>query len=117
MSRIYQAFLANEGAIRRIFAGYFRQPQDIEDLTQETFVKCFAAELKAEIHDPKSFLLHSAKNLAISERRKKIRTTTDYIEDSGGSEVFMDEGEVPAETRIDGQHKLAALARALAKLP
>ncbi len=117
MSRIFEAFQANERAIRSIFARYFRNAEDIEDLTQETFIRCFAAEIKTNITDPKFFLLRSATNLAFSELKKKIRTTTDYMEDSGGSEVFIDDREVSAEARLDGQRKLAALTRALASLP
>ncbi|MCK5746837.1 MAG: sigma-70 family RNA polymerase sigma factor [Oricola sp.] len=117
MSGIFQAFQRNETAIRRVFARYFRRPEDIEDLTQEVFVKCFAAEMKSEICEPKSFLLRSAKNLALSEVKKKVRTTTDSIEDSGGSDVYMDETGVSAESRLDTKRKLAALAQAIASLP
>lgn len=117
MSGIYQAFLKNESSIRRVFARYFRRAEDVEDLTQEVFVKCFAAEMKSEICDPKSFLLRSAKNLALSELKKKVRTTTDSIEDSGGSDVYRDEAGISAETRLDTKRKLAALAQAIAGLP
>lgn len=117
MSKIYKAFLKHESAVRRVFARYFRSPEDIEDLTQELFVKCFSAEMKAEIYEPKSFLLRAAKNLALSELKKKVRTTTDSIEDSGGSEVYRDEAGVSAELRLDANRKLAALARAIAQLP
>ncbi|MCG8507540.1 MAG: RNA polymerase sigma factor [Sphingomonadales bacterium] len=117
MSSIFEAFRANEQIIRRIFARHFRNTADIEDLTQETFIRCFAAEIKTEIHNPKSFLLRSAKFLALSERKKKRRTTTDYMEDSGGSEVFVDDREVSGEVRLDSRRKLAALAKAIASLP
>ena len=117
MSGIFRAFLKNEMAVRRVFARYFRRMEDVEDLTQEVFVKCFAAEMKSEICDPKSFLLRSAKNLAISELKKKVRTTTDSIEDSGGSDVYKDEAGISAETRLDTKRKLAALAQAIASLP
>lgn len=117
MSRIFKTFLENETAVRRIFTRYFRQREDIEDLTQEIFLRCFAAEMKTDIVDPKAFLLRSAKNLAFSERKKKSRTTTDYVEDSGGLEVLVDEHGVSPESQLDSQRKLAALARALAQLP
>lgn len=117
MSGIFQAFLKNEMALRRVFARYFRRPEDVDDLTQEVFVKCFAAEMKSEICEPKSFLLRSAKNLAISELKKKVRTTTDSIEDSGGSDVYKDEAGISAETRLDTKRKLATLAQAIASLP
>ena len=117
MSRIYQAFLENEAAIRRVFARYFRSAADVEDLTQETFVRCFAAEVKSEINDPRSFLFRAAKNLALSERKKKFRVTTDSMEDSGGSDVFIDEDSASAEAQLDSQRKLAVLAEAIASLP
>ena len=117
MSRIFQAFLQNEEAIRRVIARYFRKPEDIDELTQEVFLKCFAAEMKAEIWEPKFFLLRSAKNLALSETKKKARTTTDSIEDSGGADVYKDEVGISAEARLDSKRKLAALARAIANMP
>jgi len=117
MSKIFGAFLNNETAIRRIFARYFRREEDVEDLTQEVFIKCFAAEMKTEILEPKAFLLRSAKNLAFSELKKKVRTTTDSIEDSGGSDVYMDEAGISAETQLDTRRKLAALSQAIASLP
>lgn len=117
MSKIFQAFLANETAIRRVFMRYFHSDADVEDLTQQVFMKCFSAEMKAEIHQPKSFLLRSAKNLAIGELRKKVRTTTGSIEDSGGSDVFIDERAASAEDVVDTKRKLAVLARAIAELP
>ena len=117
MSSIFKTFQANERIIRAIFAKYFRNAEDIEDLTQETFIRCFAAEVKTEINDPKYFLFRSARNLALSERKKKIRTTTDYMEDAGGPEVFADNSEVSAEAQLDSRRKLVALAKALASLP
>ncbi|MGD2132165.1 MAG: RNA polymerase sigma factor [Maricaulaceae bacterium] len=117
MSGILEAFLENQAAIRRIIARRFSRAEDIEELTQETFLKCFAAECRSEIFDPKAFLLRAAKNLALSEVKKKVHTTTDYAEDSGGSDVFEDEGHVSAEARIDSRRKLAALSEAIASLP
>ena len=117
MSKILRAFLENEPAIRRIFMRYFRHQEDVEDLTQEIFVKCFSAEMKSEIIEPKAFLLSSAKNLALSELKRKVRTTTDSIEDSGGSKVLVDEGAISAEAMLDSKRKLAVLARAIAELP
>ena len=117
MSKIYKAFLANEKAIRRVFARYFRVREDVDDLTQETFIKCFAAEVKNDIHDPRAFLFRAAKNLAYSERRKKFRVTTDYIEDNGGTDAMVDEKDLPAEARLDSQRKMALLMEAVATLP
>lgn len=117
MSIIYRAFLANERAIRRIFERHFRRTEDVDELTQETFIRCFSAESKNEIHNPRAFLFRAAKNLALSERKKKFRSTTEYLEDSGGTEVFIDEASASAEASLDGRRKLAMLTQAIASLP
>ncbi|MFC7293056.1 RNA polymerase sigma factor [Hirschia litorea] len=116
MSRIFEAFVENENAIRRVVARYCARPEDVDELVQETFLKCFAAELKAEIQEPKHFLLRAAKNTALSEIKKKRNTTTDYLEDSADKDVLVDEGQFSPETRYDGRRKLAVLAMAIGSL-
>lgn len=108
--------MENEITIKRIFARYFRRTEDIEELTQETFLKCFVAEMKEDIRSPKAFLLRVAKNLALSEIKKKVNTTTDYLEDFGGSGVLVDERHISAEDRIDSQQKLFVFSKAIASL-
>ncbi|MBI1366699.1 MAG: sigma-70 family RNA polymerase sigma factor [Alphaproteobacteria bacterium] len=117
MSEILQAFIENERAIRRIFARYCSRAEDVEDLTQETFLKCFAAEMTTDIREPKAFLLRAAKNLALSELKRKANKTTSFIEDSGGPDVLGNDGQVSVEADIDGRRKLVALAKAIASLP
>ena len=84
MSKILQAFQEHEKSIKLIFARYCRRAEDIEDYTQETFLKAFAAETKTDIQNPKAFLLRVAQNLAFSEIKRKVNTNTDHYEDSGG---------------------------------
>ena len=117
MSKILQAFQEHEKSIKRIFARYCRRAEDIEDYTQETFLKAFAAETKTDIQNPKAFLLRVAQNLAFSEIKRKVNTNTDHYEDSGGEEVLQDERQVPIENQIDGQRKLVVAAKVIASLP
>lgn len=117
MSEIFKSFKENEQAIRRVLKGYFGETADIDDLTQETFLRCFAAESKSHIRQPKSYLFRAAKNLAVSEKRRKFRKTTDYLEDSGGADARVDESLITEEDRLDSQRKLALLAEAIASLP
>lgn len=117
MSKILRAFIDNEGAIRRVFARYFSRSEDVDDLTQETFIKSFAAELKTDVREPKAFLLRVAKNLALSEVKKKSRVDTDYLEEKGPPEVLKDEVRPSVEDEYDARRKLAVFAQALASLP
>ena len=116
MSKILHAFQQHEKSIKRIFARYCRRSEDIEDYTQETFIKAFAAETKTDIQNPKAFLLRVAKNLALSELKRKVNTNTDHLEDSGGTEVLTDERQVSIENQIDGQRKLVVACKVIASL-
>ena len=117
MSKILHAFQKHEKSIKRIFARYCRRSEDIEDYTQETFIKAFAAETKTDIQNPKAFLFRVAKNLALSELKRKVNANTDHLEDSGGTEVLIDERQVSIENQIDGQRKLAVASKVIASLP
>lgn len=117
MSDIFKAFQEHEASIRRIIRRYFPRAEDVEDLTQETFLRGFAASTTMEIREPKAFLFRVARNLALSEVKKKANNATDFLEDSGGAGILSDDGAATAEQEIDGKRKLAALMRAIAQLP
>jgi RNA polymerase sigma-70 factor (ECF subfamily) len=117
MSGIYKAFLEQETAVRRVLRRYFKRSEDVEDLTQETFLKCFAAETKGQIREPKAFLLRVAKNVALSEVKKKSRTTTDYLEDSSLLDVLGDDAQISADVQLDAKRKLVILTKIVANLP
>ena len=116
MSVIQKVFLQNEQVVRRLFRKYFRQAEEVEDLAQETFLKCFVAEKQIEIQDPRAFLLRVAKNLALTEVRKKARTNTNYLDDLGGSDALADSQQPSAAECLDGKRKLRALDEAISNL-
>lgn len=116
MSRIFAAFRKQEQAIRRIVAKYRSNPDDVEELTQETFLKGFAAELETEIHEPEHLLLKIAKNLALQAAQKKAVNMMDSIEDSGGVAVYQDEAQGDQERALDARRKLYVFSLALASL-
>lgn len=117
MSKILKAFIENEKAIRRYISRYRSDTHDIEDFTQETFLKGFAAEIRSEIREPKAFLFKIARNIALLDIRKKKRGPTVLIEDFSRSELILDEGQPMADEWLDGRRKLALFAKAVANLP
>ena len=116
MSDIYKTFKENELIVRRIVAKYRPLKEDVEDLMQETFIKCFAASIKQEILDPKAFILKVAKNVAISEAKRKRHSITKSIEDMEDLEVYENKQSVSLESQVDEQQKLAAFTKVLAEL-
>jgi RNA polymerase sigma factor (sigma-70 family) len=86
--------------IRRRFAR-----QDAEDLAQETYVRALAAE--TEIHNPKAFLAHVAKQAARDQYRRSVAG------DVAVSEFGHRESLAPALSPTD----LLALKQAILALP
>ena len=117
MSDILTAFLENEEEIRRYVRRFCSTPDEVEDIIQETFLKGFAAEIKTEIRSPRPFLFRIAKNVALGQIRKNKNSPTDDLEDSGGTDIIIDEGQVSADETIDGRRKLMIFAMAVATLP
>lgn len=78
---VVDAFVEHEPAIKRFIGRFLPKPHDIEDVSQEAFLKAYAAEQGRIITEPKSFLFRIAKHIAISQLRKNARHPTDYMED------------------------------------
>ena len=117
MADILKIFLENEKALRAYLGRFLTRAQDIEDVTQEAFVKTFAADAKTDIRAPKTFLFTVAKHTALNEVAKKANTTTDFIEDSEDTAVLEDRGQVSAESALDSKRKLLVFSKAVASLP
>lgn len=116
MSLIFKAFRDREQSLRRIIAKYRPNPDDVDELTQETFLKGFAAELEKEIHEPEHFLMRVAKNLAINSAQRKTNSAALSVEDIGGETVLVDESSISGEDRLYSQQKLFVLTKGLASL-
>ena len=116
MSNILRAFQEHEVAIRRVVARYCPCPEDIDELVQETFLKCYAAERNQPVREPRRFLLRAARNIAISETRRHRNKTTEYLADSTLLDVHEDEGQICPETQLDSRQKLFLLVKAIASL-
>ena len=117
VSRILKVFLENEAGIRRHIRRFCSNAGDIDDFMQEAFLQSFAAELRTDIRNPKAFVFEVAKNVALAEYRKSKRSPTERLEDFGGADLILDEGQSSAADDLDGRRKLAFFARAVAQLP
>ena len=74
MSKIFSTFHEKRDAIRRTIAKYRPNPADIEELSQETFLKAFAAEQTQDVKKPEHLLLVIAKRVAINAAQKKMQS-------------------------------------------
>lgn len=112
---IAEAYLQNQAMLRGYISRFLVSSHEIDDVSQETFLRAYNAEQKKEIDEPKAFLFRIAKNLMLSNFQKKSRKITDYIEDFE-HEDLLDEG-VSLVDSIMAQQKLGIYCEAVASLP
>jgi RNA polymerase sigma factor (sigma-70 family) len=114
---ILTEFKKSQLSLRSFISRYVISPQDIDDVTQETFLRAYKAEKvkEKEIEYPKAFLFRIAKNLMLSEFSSKARKITDYIEDYDASEELLNTDNL--ESNVMAQQKLGVYCEAVASLP
>ena len=112
---ILTEFKNSQLSLRSFIARYVISPQDIDDVSQETFLRAYKAEKEKEIEHPKAFLFQIAKNLMLSEFSRKARKITDYIEDYDGSVELLNTDNL--ESNVMAQQKLGIYCEAVASLP
>jgi len=78
--QITRVFLSYAENIKR-YISRIVSADDIDDIVQETFVRSYEAELKQEIKYARSFMLKTAKNLALNHVNKWDNKYNDSIED------------------------------------
>ena len=67
--KLSTVFVNYTKSIRR-YISRFVNPNDIDDIVQETFIRSYEADLKQKIKYPKSYMLKTAKNIALNQNSK-----------------------------------------------
>ncbi len=115
MSKILFAFTQNKTTIRRIVKKY-APTLESEDLMQEVFLRCFAAERKNLILNPKAFVLKVAKNSAISANKSLGMRMESSIDEALGGETMIDPS-ARVDSIVGEREKLNLLVSALLEMP
>jgi RNA polymerase sigma factor (sigma-70 family) len=117
LSTILEAYLENEGALKRYLRRFVRSRELADDLAQETFLRAFAAESGRMIEAPKAFLFKVAKNLALNELARQSSMATEALGDFEGRAVLEHSSQVAVDDVVDSRERMRLLARAIAALP
>lgn len=115
MTDVAQSYLSHKSSLMRFIGRFVRQPQDIEDIVQETFLKTYASEINTQIQSPKAFLFRTARNLTLKHLARASYRLTDYLEDFEPSEVLTEE--CSAENRAEIEEQFTAFCQAVRLLP
>jgi len=79
-SNISDVFISYSAKLRRIVSRIV-PPKDIDDIVQDTFVRSYEANLKKEIKYSRSYMLKTAKNLALNHAEKWDNKFNDSLEE------------------------------------
>ena len=79
-SKLEKLFISTKRNISYLIS-HIVKPDDIDDIVQETFVKTYEADLKQEIKYVRSYMLKTAKNLALNHVTKWDNKYKDSLED------------------------------------
>jgi RNA polymerase sigma factor (sigma-70 family) len=110
---LVSVFVGFRGILRRL-VGRIVKPHDIDDILQETFIRTYAASGKTEIRHPRSFMLRTARNLALNHVTSAYSKRT-QIEDFSSSEVYLTEESL--ESQFESKERFLGFCRAVRTLP
>lgn len=106
-------FLRCKAGLRRAVARIVK-PHDIDDILQETFIRACAAADRTEIRHPRSFMLKTARNLALNHITSAYSRST-QLEDFSVSDVSPVTESL--ETELESQERFLGFCRAVRSLP
>ena len=88
---------------------------EIDDVSQEAFLRAYKAEQKTPIDQPKAFLFRVAKNMMLSEFSNKSRKMIDYVEDF--EQAQQAHASASLEDEVVASQKIGLYCEAIAALP
>jgi RNA polymerase sigma-70 factor (ECF subfamily) len=107
-------FLAYRPLLFRVI-GRIVRPDDIEDIVQETFVHSYAAARNQTIHNPRAFMVTTARNIALNHVKSADRKLRCSIEDVDEAAIATTEDWV--EEHYQSGERFLVFCRAVAELP
>ena len=108
-SRIAKTFLSYRGQLVKAIRGIVKT-DDIEDIVQETFVKSFEAELKQEIKYERTYMLKTARNLALNHVARASEKFNDSLEELSGLPAHLTSTNL--EKQVESKERFLNFCRA-----
>ena len=116
--RLIDAYLALREQIAHLVTRIV-PPKEVEDIVQETYVRICRVDRKEAIREPRSYVLRTARNLALDHvKRSESRLTAGADMDglSAGDAVLPAEAD-PTQARVASHEEFALFCEAVRSLP
>jgi len=115
---VSNAYLSNQPAlgryVRRLLGSRYKA-EDVDDFTQEVFVRAFAAKKSEPLDYPKAYLYRIARNLVVKSGMKKNSPLEMLIEDFEIDGII--DSRPPQDVVVHEKSRLEAFYRAANRLP
>lgn len=112
---ILTVFKRYKSSLKYFISGYVINPQDVDDVCQETFLRTYKSSLEKEVQTPKSFMFKVAKNIIVSDFRRAATQLNEYVDDIDIVEATIELDDL--ENNTLAQEKLGVMCEAIAALP
>ncbi|NMM41795.1 RNA polymerase sigma factor [Pseudoalteromonas arctica] len=106
-------FIELSSQLRR-FVSRIVQPDDVEDIVQETFIKSYQADLKQDIKYTRSYMLKTAKHLALNHIAKWDNQHCDSLDTSDDSQQSL--RSMQLEDEVTSKERFLLFCRATEQL-
>jgi len=114
-SKLHISFMAVRQTMRRVISRIV-PPREVEDIVQEAYVRICQVENKEAIKQPRSFLLKTAKNLAIDYLKRADVRLVDAVDDLTEFEQFVSAEDVIYQ-QVATDKEFAQYCQAIRQLP
>jgi RNA polymerase sigma-70 factor (ECF subfamily) len=113
--RLESSYRECRTALKAFVRRYLRRPEDVEDVTQETFLRVLEAADRTDFRDAKAYLFTTARNLSLKHIALHANKVTSALADFGELEVMDTANSLDAEVEVWEQVRL--FYEALMQLP
>ena len=116
--RLIDAYLALREQIAQLVMRIV-PPKEVEDVVQETYVRICRVDPKEAIREPRSYVLRTARNLALDHVKRsetRLAAGTDMDALSGG-DFLLPDGMDPTQARVASDEEFALFCEAVRSLP
>lgn len=115
--RLIDAYLALREQIAQLVMRIV-PPKEVEDVVQETYVRICRVDPKEAIRDPGSYVLRTARNLALDHvKRSESRLTAGTDMDALSADFPLPDEMDPTQARVASDEEFALFCEAVRSLP
>lgn len=113
--KLLELYLLHQKKLEKYIRRLIGNREDAADISQEAFLRAYASEIGQATPLSQALIYTVAKNLALSELRKRTFRATDSMGDLSQFEIF--DAENTPEVLIQQQQMITAIEMAMSRMP